>query len=116
LKQLLLNVLLNAIEAMPKGGELTIRIARRQSLEGHMLALEIKDTGPGIPDHLLEQIFDPFVTTKPQGSGLGLSICQGIIEAHRGTIVARNNTGGSGATIIIGLPITQSTPAAMSPA
>ncbi len=112
LRQLLLNVLMNSVEAMPQGGELTVQLSLKQTPEDHMLLLVVRDTGSGIPEHLLEKIFDPFVTTKPQGSGLGLSICQGIIEAHRGTIVARNNTPGPGVTLTIELPIPQVEPSA----
>jgi len=110
LRQLLLNVLINGIEAMQRGGELTVHLFRSQATNANALSVEVCDTGAGIPDHLLEKIFDPFVTTKPQGSGLGLSICQGIVEAHRGTIVARNNTPNPGATIIIGLPVAEHVP------
>ncbi len=106
LRQLLLNVLMNAVEAMPTG-DLTVRLSRRGSSEPHIVSIEVRDTGQGIPNDLLEKIFDPFVTTKSQGSGLGLAICQGIIEAHRGTILAANNTPGPGATITVGLPITR---------
>lgn len=110
LRRLLLNVLINAVEAMSDGGELAIHLSIRQAPDEPILQLEIRDTGSGIPEHLLEKIFDPFVTTKPQGSGLGLSICQGIIEAHRGTIVARNNTPGRGTTVTIELPISSAEP------
>jgi signal transduction histidine kinase len=110
LRQVLLNILMNAVEAMQKGGELTVHLSRRHTPELDSLVVAVRDTGPGIPDHFLEKIFDPFVTTKPQGSGLGLSICLGIIEAHRGTIVAENNTPGPGSTLTISLPITQYAP------
>lgn len=115
LRQLLLNVLMNAVEAMPKGGDLAVHLSRKQTSDLNTLVIEVRDTGPGIPEHLLEKIFDPFVTTKPQGSGLGLSICQGIIEAHRGTIVAQNNTSDLGAAITISLPIVHCAPAAIEP-
>lgn len=111
LRQLFLNVLMNAVEAMQKGGSLTVTLSRKRTTEPNMLFVEVRDSGSGIPDQLLEKIFDPFVTTKAQGSGLGLSICQGIIEAHRGTIVAANNTPAPGATITIALPVAQSTSA-----
>jgi signal transduction histidine kinase len=111
LRQLFLNVLMNAVEAMQKGGSLTVTLSRKRTMEPNLLFVEVRDSGSGIPDQLLEKIFDPFVTTKAQGSGLGLSICQGIIEAHRGTIVAANNTPAPGATITIALPVAQSTSA-----
>ncbi|HEY7363779.1 MAG TPA: ATP-binding protein [Methylomirabilota bacterium] len=111
LRQLFLNLLMNAVEAMSAGGNLTVHLSHKQALDSKTLIVEVRDTGPGIPGHLLDKIFDPFVTTKSQGSGLGLSICQGIIEAHRGTIVAGNNTPGPGAHIIVSLPVAQSEPA-----
>jgi signal transduction histidine kinase len=104
LKQLLLNILLNAIEAMEGGGELSVLIRRQPEGEGEGLILEVSDTGSGIPSRLLERIFDPFVTTKPEGSGLGLSICRSIADAHQATIKASNNPGGRGATITIQFP------------
>ncbi len=116
LRQLLLNILINAIEAMQNGGELVIRLSRKHTAELDTLVVAVRDTGSGIPEHFLEKIFDPFVTTKPQGSGLGLSICLGIMEAHRGTIVAENNTPDPGATITISLPIAQGAPAIIEPA
>jgi PAS domain S-box-containing protein len=115
LRQLLLNILINAVEAMPRGGELTVQLSRKQTTEAESLVVAVRDTGPGIPDHFLDKVFDPFVTTKPQGSGLGLSICQGIIEAHRGTIVAENNEPPPGATITISLPIASRAPVTIEP-
>jgi PAS domain S-box-containing protein len=115
LRQLLLNVLINAVEAMQGGGELTVSLSRKQTTDVDSLIIVVRDTGPGIPEHFLEKIFDPFVTTKPQGSGLGLSICQGIIEAHRGTIVAENNAPSPGATITISLPIAHFAPVIIEP-
>ena len=80
LKQLFLNLCMNAIEAMKSGGRLDIRVSTRSVDDKRLLYVAISDTGPGIPPQLLEKIFDPFVTTKLQGSGLGLSICRGIAE------------------------------------
>jgi PAS domain S-box-containing protein len=104
LKQLFLNILMNAIEATVDGGEITIRLGRRDAVAEPTLFVEIHDTGAGIPQHLLGKIFDPFITTKPQGSGLGLSICRGIAEVHRASIVAQNNPDGRGATVILEFP------------
>lgn len=103
LKQLLLNILLNAIEAMESGGGLSIRL-RRQPGGEEGLIVQVSDTGSGIPNRLLDKIFDPFVTTKPDGSGLGLSICRSIADAHQATIQASNNPDGRGATITIQFP------------
>jgi signal transduction histidine kinase len=95
-------VFVNAIEAMPSGGHLKIRVADNKTLGSRVVLAEIEDSGEGIPSHLLTKIFDPFVTTKERGSGLGLSICRGIADAHRATIYA-NNTG-HGAVVIIEFP------------
>jgi PAS domain S-box-containing protein len=104
LKQLFLNVLVNAVEAMPLGGHIQIRVADNKTLGSRVVVAEIEDSGTGIPSHLLTKIFDPFVTTKEKGSGLGLSICRGIADAHRATIYAMNNEAGNGAVIVIELP------------
>ena len=104
LKQLFLNLLQNAIEAMGYDGELDIRIARRQMAGSAWVAIEISDTGPGIPESVRERIFEPFFTTKATGSGLGLAICRSIVDAHRGSIRAQNNPGRSGTTVIVELP------------
>jgi signal transduction histidine kinase len=104
LKQLLLNILLNAIEAMEGGGKVLIHLRRQSEGDGDGLVVEVSDTGSGIPSRLLDKIFDPFVTTKPDGSGLGLSICRSIADAHQATIRASNNPGGRGATITVQFP------------
>jgi PAS domain S-box-containing protein len=104
LKQLFLNVSVNAIEAMNLGGHLKVRVADRKALGSRVVVVEIEDSGDGIPTHLLAKIFDPFVTTKERGSGLGLSICRGIADAHRATIYATNSTAGPGAVIVIEFP------------
>jgi PAS domain S-box-containing protein len=111
LKQLFLNILMNAIEAIVDGGEITIRHGKRDDVAEPTLFVEIHDTGTGIPQHLLAKIFDPFITTKPQGSGLGLSICRGIVEVHRANIVAQNNPDGRGATVTLEFPEMRRSPA-----
>jgi len=111
LKQLSLNIFMNALEAMAPGGELSIRVAPRDAFGSQTLVLQITDTGTGIPQELMGQIFDPFVTTKPGGSGLGLSICRGIADAHRASIHAQNNPTGKGTTITIEFPVAQPIPA-----
>ena len=105
LRQALLNLMGNAIEAMPDGGTLTIRT--RNEPPG-MITVEIQDTGMGIPPELLSKVFTPFFTTKPvgKGTGLGLSIVYGIIKMHRGQINVQSKTG-VGATFTITLPVRQ---------
>jgi len=88
MRSVCLNIMMNAIQAMPKGGELT---ARTRCADGSAL-LEVDDTGPGIPDAIRDRIWDPFFTTKPpgKGTGLGLSISQSIVARHGGFIRAEN--------------------------
>jgi PAS domain S-box-containing protein len=105
LKQLFLNILINAVEAMEHDGQLTIRLADLATHDGHSLLVDVSDSGPGIPENIIGKIFEPFVTTKPQGSGLGLAICRGITDAHKGTIRATNADLGSGTTILIEFPV-----------
>lgn len=83
IKQVLLNLFLNALEAMQQGGTLSVTLARNDS---RTIRLTISDTGPGINQKDLPHIFDPYFTTKPSGTGLGLAIVQKIIEAHDGEI------------------------------
>jgi PAS domain S-box-containing protein len=82
LRQVILNIVKNGIEAMPKGGTLTLSSGREQD----RVFLQITDTGEGIPADILEKIFQPFYSTKPKGSGLGLAISRTIMEAHQGDI------------------------------
>ena len=105
LEQLFLNVCLNALEAMESGGELTVRVADLCAAGGATLLVEVCDTGPGIRDDILPTIFNPFVTTKPRGSGVGLAICRSIADAHRATLTARNNLGRPGSTFTMEFPV-----------
>lgn len=114
LKQLFLNVFMNSLESMQPGGELLIQLSTRLGLAGPTLLAEITDTGSGIPDDLLPKIFEPFVTTKSHGSGLGLSICRGIADAHRASIQARRNMRGPGTAILIEFPVASGSRSAMS--
>src|SRR2546425_525550 len=111
LKQLFLNLLVNALEAMDPGGRLSVRILNWKASGSETILVEICDTGTGIPDSLLGKIFDPFVTTKQRGSGLGLSICRGIADAHGARIRAQNNPNGRGATITIEFTVAKTTAA-----
>jgi len=104
LRQLFLNVFVNAVEAMRLGGQLSIRVAEHKALGSRVAVVEVEDSGTGIPENLVSKIFDPFVTTKERGSGLGLSICRGIADSHKATIYAMNSTTGRGALIVIEFP------------
>ncbi len=111
LKQLFLNLFMNALEAMEAGGELTIRLARLEDSVAPSLRVEVGDTGSGIPQEMMGRIFDPFVTSKPGGSGLGLAICRGIADAHRATIRAENNANRPGTTVTIKFIVAEEMPA-----
>jgi signal transduction histidine kinase len=104
LKQLVLNLLINAIEATGSGGRIMVRVTRRAAEEGSRIVTEVSDNGPGIPDSIRSNIFNPFFTTKSRGSGLGLAICRGITDAHRGTIRAASNAVGAGTTMVVEFP------------
>ena len=105
IRQALLNVFLNAIDAMPNGGTLTVKTANIRKNREKMYQILVQDTGEGIAKEDLSHIFDPFFTKKDKGTGLGLSITNGIIMEHGGKIHAESKAG-EGATFIIELPIT----------
>jgi len=100
LRQVLINLIQNAADAMPKGGMLTLAT---QANNGH-LELAVSDTGCGIPAELLPKIFDPFVSGKPRGNGLGLAMVYSIVQAHGGTIRAASRPG-RGTTFTVILPL-----------
>lgn len=103
-KQLFLNLLLNAVEAMTPGGQLSVAIVRLQRQGQSWIQVAVTDTGSGIPDAIRSKIFEPFFTTKPRGSGLGLAICHSIADAHKGTITVEKASEGSGTTILVEFP------------
>jgi signal transduction histidine kinase len=121
--QVVLNVLMNALQALTQGGEIEVKIgpARKRAAERSSIGrratdrllerdrpplqdvveVRVKDNGPGIPAAVIARVFDPFFTTRTQGTGLGLSICQSIVRepaAHSGTL-------GQGTTVTIDLPV-----------
>jgi signal transduction histidine kinase len=107
--QVFLNLFLNAIQAMPSGGELRIVAEPVASLplphyHADYVQVSISDTGRGIPSHILSKVFDPFFTTKAKGVGLGLSISYQIIKKHGGTIRVESQEG-KGTTFLITLPL-----------
>jgi PAS domain S-box-containing protein len=103
LEQLLLNIIFNALDAMPDGGELAVRTERvfdavpdgKHGEKKHFILITVADTGIGIPENLLPNIFDPFFTTKPigEGTGLGLSSAQLIVRQHNGHIRVQSSPG-----------------------
>ncbi len=112
IKQVFLNLLKNAIEATPDGGNITIEIrgqgaeaiSHQPSASKGFVEISVSDTGPGIPPENLEKVFDPFFTTKPRGAGLGLAISRKIVEDHGGHIEVRSSPG-QGATFTVRLPL-----------
>ena len=98
--QVLLNLMLNAVEAMPDGGHVHITAHTDKG----MIVLALTNDGPSLPAEHIEHIFDPFFTTKPNGTGMGLSISHSIIQQHGGTISVQNLKDGRGVTFIIALP------------
>jgi two-component system sensor histidine kinase HydH len=99
--QVFLNLFLNALAAMDRGGVLTVGIARQ---DDDTLRVSVADTGTGIRKEDLGRIFDPYFTTKPSGTGLGLAIVHRIIEAHGGETRLESEPG-KGTTFTILLPI-----------
>ncbi|MGH7450569.1 MAG: two-component system sensor histidine kinase NtrB [bacterium] len=100
IRRVFLNIIRNAMEAMPKGGLLTIQTEEKD----HRAVVHIADTGMGIPEEALAKIFDPFFTTKDFGTGLGLAIVQQIIDEHNGQISCQSRVG-EGTTFSIALPL-----------
>lgn len=100
LYQAFLNILMNAMHAMPQGGDIYIELSARK----HTLTMIITDQGPGIPDEILVKIWEPFFTTKDKGSGLGLPIVKKIIEGHAGLIEV-DNLPEKGAQVTVTLPV-----------
>ncbi len=104
LKQVFLNLILNACDAMQEGGQLTVAL-EKAPLGNKTVIVTVEDTGGGIPKEMLPQIFNPFFTTKHHGTGLGLAIANRIILNHFGSIEAHNT--GHGAVFIIRLPLAE---------
>jgi two-component system NtrC family sensor kinase len=110
IKQVFLNILLNAIEATPQKGKITVRTRSFTKPGGEpYVQVEFTDTGCGIPSDQLEEIFNPFFTTKTTGSGLGLSISNQIVRDHRGYIDVESQSG-KGSSFFINLPVNQDHP------
>jgi signal transduction histidine kinase len=103
LKQVVYNLMFNALDALTSGGVIRLGASAEGGKE---LTIRVTDTGPGLPVGLASRIFDPFVSTKETGLGLGLSICKRIVEAHGGSISAANAPGG-GAAFVVRLPCAQ---------
>jgi len=103
LRQVVYNLLFNALDAQPGGGRVDVVLAAQPGAGGGELLLEVADAGPGLPADLGDRIFEPFVSSKEAGMGLGLSICRRIVESHGGTLRAADRPGG-GAVFAVRLP------------
>lgn len=100
IRQVVYNLIVNALDAQPRGGEVVVRLRPGQEVE-----LAVEDAGPGLPVELGERVFEPFVSTRESGLGLGLSICRRIVEAHAGAIRAGKRQGGGTAfTVLLPAP------------
>lgn len=104
LKQVFINICLNAVEAMETRGGGNLVIAFRMSPEKQRIGVELKNTGPQIPEDIVSHIFEPFLTTKGIGTGLGLSITYEIVRQHNGEISLKNNSDGN-VSFIVWLPL-----------
>jgi signal transduction histidine kinase len=111
LKQAFLNIMLNALEAMPEGGDLAVATRLGPGIAAapagdrpEWVEVVFDDTGPGIAEEHLGRIFDPFFTTKKDGTGLGLAITHRIIEGHHGTVRVMSQRG-RGTTFVVSLPL-----------
>lgn len=102
IQQVLINLIRNAMEAMRECRRRELAVRAKRNGEGHVM-VEVADTGPGISEDIAARLFEPFVTSKPNGMGIGLSISRRIIEAHGGSLTASRNSEG-GATFRIDLP------------
>jgi signal transduction histidine kinase len=107
-RQALLNLMLNGMQAMPRGGRLWVRIRRDQQ----SAVLDVMDEGEGIPAELLPRIFDLYFTTKPKGSGIGLAMTYRILQMHGGAMEVRSNANpiaaDRGTTFTLRLPLASS--------
>jgi two-component system, NtrC family, sensor kinase len=101
MRQVVLNIILNAADAMPQGGEIRVRSLFDPQI--NQVMLRISDTGPGIPAEIQDKLFEPFFTTKKTGTGLGLAIAYGIMERHKGALKIESALG-HGTTIVVILP------------
>jgi len=99
MKRVFANLVMNALQAMPDGGQLTIRVSRTPET----VFIQFQDTGVGIPEENLDKLFQPLFTTKAKGLGLGLAVCKRLVEALNGSITVKSNAG-KGTIFIIELP------------
>jgi signal transduction histidine kinase len=111
LRQALMNLVLNAQQAMGRGGTITLTLGR----EGRFGTLDISDTGPGIRPEMHERLFKPFQTSRPEGSGIGLALVKRFVDNFGGTVTVKSALG-QGTTFCLRLPLAQATADAAEPA
>jgi signal transduction histidine kinase len=95
LEQVLLNLMINAMEAMPDGGTIEVQASIVRQETRNSVRIEIIDMGPGVPENLRSRIFDPYFTTKGEGTGMGLALCDKIIRQHHGLLDFHSTEHGS---------------------
>lgn len=93
MRQILMNLVNNSVDALEKGGTVTISLSRESKLDGDVSLLSVSDNGAGIPDEILPEVFEPFITTKEQGTGLGLAIVYQLVQIHKGTVEVQSGAG-----------------------
>jgi len=104
MRQVILNLVLNAIEAMPGGGRLRLRVFQETTGKGKFAVLKVEDSGSGVDPSVAQHIFEPFVTTKAKGTGLGLAVAHGWVTRHGGTLEFTTSELG-GACFVVRLPV-----------
>jgi two-component system, cell cycle sensor histidine kinase and response regulator CckA len=116
MQQVLMNLIMNARDAMPQGGQLVIATEMREPSDAtddggkHWVTITVSDTGSGIPEAIMNRVFEPFFTTKPEGTGLGLASTQGIVRQHNGDIKVQSKVG-TGTQFTVYLPPSRHTEA-----
>ena len=100
MRQVMVNIITNAVQAMPEGGKMTVTARQKDGFIG----VAIADTGVGIPEEAIGKVFDPLYTMKAKGIGLGLAVCRSIVERHEGHIGVKSIVG-KGTTFTIKLPL-----------
>jgi len=100
MNRVFINLITNAVQAMPDGGQLTIGVSRTEEAA----FISVEDTGAGIPEENLDRLFHPLFTTKPKGTGFGLAVCKRLMEAHDGSITVESKVG-KGSTFTVKIPL-----------
>ena len=103
IQQVFLNLMLNALQAMPDGGRLELKVTREEGPQGPAVAVRVSDAGTGIPPDIMPKIFESFFTSREDGTGLGLAIVKRILRDHRGDISVES-TGPGGTTFRFWIP------------